>query len=150
MDPAGARDRRRSGDRPRIIWKHEYFEPRDLSQLQDQHQHYGAGGNECSETAEKIARNLSPHESTRTSLTLANGCSDRARSMSAEHEVLERQNQRLKPQNECVHKRKRIDDVMFDGMKPTGVFRHDGVVIVGIGVGDAAAAGRHAIESALK
>jgi len=71
-------------------------------------------------------------------------------SMSAEHEVLERQNQSLEPQNECVHKRKRIHDVKRDGMKRTSVFRHDRVVIVGIGVGDAAAAGSHAIESTIE
>ena len=38
-----------------------------------------------------------------------------ARSMSAEHKVLERQNQRLQPQNECVYKRKCVHDVQRNG-----------------------------------
>jgi hypothetical protein len=67
-------------------------------------------------------------------------------SMSAEHQILERQDQRLEPQNQCMHKRKRVHDVESEGPKKTGVFGDDRIVVVGIGVGDAAAAGRHSLE----
>src|SRR5215469_4599102 len=70
--------------------------------------------------------------------------------MSAEHQVLERQDQRLEPQNQRMQKRERIHDVKREGMKKAGIFRDNGVVIVGIGVGDTAAAGRKAFESTLK
>ena len=49
---------------------------------------------------EKIARNLSPHESTRTGITFAKKrLFGHARSMSTEHQVLEREDQGLEPQN---------------------------------------------------
>src|SRR5215831_18833242 len=70
--------------------------------------------------------------------------------MSAEHQILERQNQRLEPQNQRMQKRQRVHDVKREGMKKTSVFRHDGVVIVGIGVGDAAASRSDAFEATLK
>jgi hypothetical protein len=35
-----ARDRRRIGDRLRIIWKHEDLNARDADQLEDQDEHY--------------------------------------------------------------------------------------------------------------
>src|SRR5262249_49636617 len=70
--------------------------------------------------------------------------------MSAEHQILERQNQCLEPQNQSMQKRERIHDVKREGMEKTGVLRHDGVVIVGIGVGDTATAGSKAFEATLK
>ena len=38
-------------------------------------------------------------------------------SMSAEHQILERQDQRLEPQNQCMHKRKRVHDMESEGPK---------------------------------
>jgi hypothetical protein len=70
--------------------------------------------------------------------------------MSAEHEVLERKDQRLEPQNQRMQKRERVHDVKREGMKHTSVFRHDRIVVAGIGVGDTAAAGSKAFESTLK
>src|SRR5262249_33803665 len=91
--------------------------------------------------------------SVRRSSRLACGARARVghpRSMSAEYEVLERKDQRLEPQNQRMQKRERIHDVKRDGMKYTGVLRHDRIVVVGIGVGDTAAAGSKAVESTLK
>ena len=66
--------------------------------------------------------------------------------MAAEYEVLEWKHQRLEPQNQCMHERQRVHDMKSEGPKKTGVFGDDRIVVVGIGVGDAAAAGRHSLE----
>lgn len=50
--------------------------------------------------------------------------------MSAEHQVLERQNQSLEAEDERVHKRERIHDMESEAMEKTGIFVDDGVVIV--------------------
>ena len=68
--------------------------------------------------------------------------------MSAEHQILERQDQRLEPQNQRMHKRKRVHDMESEGTQSTGVFGDDCIVIIGISISDAAAAGSYAVQSA--
>ena len=70
--------------------------------------------------------------------------------MTAEHQILERKDQRLEPQNKRMDQRKRIHDVKNQATKESGVFVGDDVVIARISVSDAAAAGRHVIDSAFK
>ena len=68
--------------------------------------------------------------------------------MAAEYEVLEWKHQRLEPQNQCMHKRKRIHDVKSHGSQSPGISCDDRVMIIGIGIGDTTAPGRHVINSA--
>ena len=68
--------------------------------------------------------------------------------MSAEHEGLEGKHDRLEPQNQGVDQREGIHNVQGRTPHGAGVLRHDHVVVVGVGVGDAAAAGRYAVEPA--
>ena len=70
--------------------------------------------------------------------------------MSAEHQGLERKHQCLQPQDKRVHQRQRIHGVKREGFQSAGIFGNDDIVIVGIGIGDAAAAWRHAVEPALE
>jgi hypothetical protein len=62
--------------------------------------------------------------------------------MSVEHERLEREHQRLQPKNQCVHEAKSVHSVKSDPLEDTRLFGRDHVVIVGIGIGDAAASCR--------
>src|SRR5262249_585508 len=71
-------------------------------------------------------------------------------SVPAEHKRLERKHQCLKPQNQGMHKRESIHSVKKESSHRTRVLRRNRVVVVGIGVGNAAAARGHAIESAIK
>ena len=68
--------------------------------------------------------------------------------MSAEHEVLERIHESLEPQNQGVHERERIDYMKSCTIQGASLFCRDFLVIVGVGVCDAAAARRHTIEPA--
>ena len=67
--------------------------------------------------------------------------------MSAEYQVLERKHQRLDPQDQCMHKCERIDDVKNHAMQKARTRRGDRVVVIRIGIGDAAATGRHIIDA---
>src|SRR5262245_9265078 len=69
-------------------------------------------------------------------------------SVPAEHEGLERQHQRLQPQNEGMYERTGVHRVKNYASEGAGVFCHDDVVVIGIGVGDAAAARRYIIDAA--
>ena len=62
--------------------------------------------------------------------------------------VLNGSNERLQPQDQGVHQPEGIHDVKSDAPHGAGVFRGDHVVVVGIGVGDAAAARRDAVQPA--
>jgi len=70
-------------------------------------------------------------------------------SVPAKHQRLERKHQRLQPQDERVHQRQCIHDVKGNGLQRASIFGNDRVVIIGIRVGDAAAAGRHAVDPVL-
>src|ERR1700735_4894476 len=59
-------------------------------------------------------------------------------SMPAEHESLQRQHQRLQPQDQGVNEPERVDRMQNDAPQDAGVLGRDDVVVVGIGVGDAA------------
>src|SRR6478672_7982428 len=71
-------------------------------------------------------------------------------SVSAEYEGLERQHQRLQPENQGVHQGEGVHNVKPNGPQGARVFCDNDVVIVGIGVGDAAAPRRHAVEAAFE
>jgi len=68
-------------------------------------------------------------------------------SVSAEHKILKRHDECLEPQNQGVDKCERIDDMQRSCPQGARVLGHDDVVVAGIGVCDADAAGRHAIEA---
>ena len=73
-----------------------------------------------------------------------------ATSVPAEHQGLERKQQRLQPQDQRMHKREGVNAVKHGRPQRASVFCDDGVVVVGIGVGNAAAARGHAIEPAFE
>jgi hypothetical protein len=68
--------------------------------------------------------------------------------VSAEHQRLERKYQRLQPKNQSVHEAERIDGVQREGSQRAGILGNDRIVIAGIGIGDAGAARRDAVEAA--
>src|ERR1051326_3508094 len=68
--------------------------------------------------------------------------------MPAEHQGLERQYQRLDAQEQCVDERECIDGVQRHAPDCSGLRRDNLVVVARIRVGDAAAARRHAVETA--
>src|SRR5215510_15846818 len=70
-------------------------------------------------------------------------------SVSAKHERLERKHQRLQPQNQGMYECERINNMKHRAFEGAGVFCNDRVMVVGIGIGDAAAAGRNIVEPAL-
>lgn len=70
-------------------------------------------------------------------------------SVPAEHEGLEGKYQGLQPENQGVHECKGIHDVQRHAFQGTGLLCRNLVVIVGVGVGDAAAARRYPFKSAL-
>lgn len=70
--------------------------------------------------------------------------------MTAEHQVLERKDQRLEPQNKRMDQCKCIHDMKNQATEKTGVLIGDDFVITRISISDAAAAGRHVIDSAFK
>ena len=80
---------------------------------------------------------------------LTRRCGAKTDSMSAEHQVLERKNQCLQPQDQGVNQRQGIDDVKCGGAQAARILRHDDVVIVRICVRNAGASRRHALEAAL-
>ena len=63
-----------------------------------------------------------------------------AGSVSTEDKVLEGENQCLQAQNQRVHERECIHDVESRSSKCTGFFVGDDVVVIGISIGNAAAA----------
>src|SRR5215813_3450214 len=69
-------------------------------------------------------------------------------SVPAEHERLERKHQRLQPQNQRVYESECIDNVKDHAPGGAGIFCDNRVMVVRIGVGDAAAAGRNVVDSA--
>jgi hypothetical protein len=71
-------------------------------------------------------------------------------SMSAKYERLERQHQRLQPENQGVHQSEGVHNVKPNGPQGARVFCDNDVVIVGIGDGDAAAPRRYAVETAFE
>src|SRR5688572_4144978 len=68
--------------------------------------------------------------------------------VTAEYQRLERQDERLESQDQGVHEGERIHGMKRDGTQRAGVLGDDDVVIAGIGVGDATAAGRDALQPA--
>src|SRR5262245_44209408 len=70
--------------------------------------------------------------------------------VSAEHQSLERKHQGLQPENERVHQAERIHDVKSEALHGTRLFRCDQVMVAGIGVGDASAAGGDPLEPAFE
>src|SRR5687767_1847970 len=73
-------------------------------------------------------------------------CAEAAMSMSAEHEVLERIHECLEPKNQGVHECKRIYYMKSSTLQGASLFCRDFVVVVGVGVCEAAAASCHTIE----
>ena len=71
-------------------------------------------------------------------------------SMSAEHERLERKHECLQPEDQRVHQAEGINGMKRDRPEGACVFRNDGVVIVGICIGDATAARSDAVDAALE
>src|SRR3954453_2730379 len=71
------------------------------------------------------------------------------RSVAAEHERLERQQQRLDPKEQRVYEAERIDGVKSDAAQRARILGNNNVVIVGIRVGDATASRSHTLESTL-
>ena len=71
-------------------------------------------------------------------------------SVSAKHERLERKHQRLQPQNQGMYECERINNMKHRAFEGAGVFCNDRVMVVGIGIGDAAASGCHAVKAALE
>src|SRR5215831_9057058 len=70
--------------------------------------------------------------------------------MSAEHQRLERKHQCLQAENQGVHEAEGVNGMKHYGAEGTCVLRDDDVMIVGICIGDATAAGCHAIKAALE
>ena len=70
--------------------------------------------------------------------------------MPAEHERLEGKHQCLQTENQRVHQAEGIDRMKHYGSEGAGVLRDDDVVIVGICIGDAAAAWCHTIKTAFE
>ena len=70
--------------------------------------------------------------------------------MSAKHQSLEREDECLQSQDQGVHKRQRIHDMERNSPKGTCILRNNFVVVVGISIGNAAAAWRHALEPTLE
>ena len=68
--------------------------------------------------------------------------------MPAEDEGLEGEQQRLHPQNDRVHESESVDSMKSEPPDRARTRRDNFVVIVGIGVGDAAAARRDPVEAA--
>src|SRR4029079_13788772 len=69
--------------------------------------------------------------------------------MSTKHEDLEGKHQSLQPQYQGVHQSKRVHHVKGDAAQRACVAGSDDVMVVGIGIGDATASGRHALKPAL-
>src|SRR5712672_395524 len=70
-------------------------------------------------------------------------------SVTAEYQRLDRQQKGLDPQQQCMHQSDAVDDMQTDFPTCAGLLCDDLLVIAGVGVDDAAAAGRHAVETAL-
>src|SRR4029078_3450707 len=70
--------------------------------------------------------------------------------VSAEHQSLERKHQRLQPPDQRMHQRQSVHRVKRKGLQRTGVFGDDRIVIIGVRVGDAAAARRHVVKGAFE
>src|SRR5262252_8220115 len=70
--------------------------------------------------------------------------------MSAKHQRLERKHQCLQAENQGVHEAEGVNGMKHYGAEGTCVLRDDDVMIVGICIGDTAAAGCHAIQAALE
>src|SRR5580704_8748429 len=68
--------------------------------------------------------------------------------MSAEHQSLQRQENRLHTKDQCVNERYRIDDVQIDFLQRTDVLRFKFMVMIGIEIRNAAAARRNVVEPA--
>src|SRR5215470_18674475 len=71
-------------------------------------------------------------------------------SVPAEHQGLERQHQRLEAQDQGVDKPESIDGVEGEAAQEAGVLRRNDVMVVGIRIGDATAAGGHVVQSAFE
>src|SRR5438093_12897254 len=71
------------------------------------------------------------------------------RSVSAEHEDLEGQHQRLEAQNQSVHKCERVNNMKSDPPSGAGIFCDDRVMVAGIGISDATAPGRYIVDPTL-
>src|SRR5262245_40378632 len=71
-------------------------------------------------------------------------------SMSAEHQRLERKHQCLQPEDQRVHEAEGVDCMKHYGAERACVLRDDDVMIVGIGIGDAAAARCYAVKAAFE
>jgi hypothetical protein len=63
----------------------------------------------------------------------------------AKHQRLERKHKRLKAQDQCMNKRKRVDGVKSQAADRTGVLGRDDVVVIGIGVRNTTAPRRYAL-----
>src|SRR5258706_15045323 len=70
-------------------------------------------------------------------------------SVAGQYQRLDRQQQRLDPQQQRVHQSDAVDDMQGDLAAGAGLLRRDFLVVAGVGVDDAAAAGRHPLEAAL-
>src|SRR6185312_15471310 len=70
-------------------------------------------------------------------------------SVTAQNQCLDRQQQRLDPQQQRMHEPGRIDGVQGKALQGTGLGVGDDVMVVGIGIDDAATARRDALEAAL-
>ena len=69
--------------------------------------------------------------------------------MSAKYKRFERKDYCLEPENESVHKGESIHSVESDTLNGSGAFCVYGVVIAGVGIGDATAARRYPVETSL-
>ena len=69
--------------------------------------------------------------------------------MSAKYKRFERKDYCLEPENESVHKGESIHSVESDTLNGSGAFCVYGVVVAGVGIGDATAARGYPVETSL-
>src|SRR5207249_5114587 len=69
-------------------------------------------------------------------------------SVTAQHQCLDRQEQRLDPKQQRMHQSDAIDDVQHDALTGAGVLCRNRFVVAGVGVDDAATACRHPFQTA--
>ena len=67
----------------------------------------------------------------------------------AKHESLNRKQQRLDAQDQCMHEADGVDRMKGEAVHFAEISRFDQVVVAGVGIGDAATAGRHPVQPAL-
>ena len=69
--------------------------------------------------------------------------------MTAQHQCLDRQQERLDAQQKCMHEAGGIDDMQRDTFERAGLRIIDHIMVAGIGIDDAATARRNPLETIL-